>query len=228
MFKFMEYGGAGGLTADPLAVIINIVVAFGLAVLIALVYKKTHSGLSYSRSFVFTLILMSILISIVIMVIGNSIAAAFTLLGAFTIIRFRTAIKETRDIAFVFWALVTGMAVGTGNYMLAGISTFLVIAIVLVLSKIDFGSMKNYDHVLVFLVDTTITNSDAYKGLFDKYLKFKNLLSISTREEGRKLDFTFSVRFASDEDVNAFVTELKNTAGISNVSLMTAKNDIEY
>jgi len=170
---------------------------------------------------------MSILISVVMMVIGNSIAAAFTLLGAFTIIRFRTAIKETRDIAFVFWALVTGMAVGTGSYMLAIVATASIIAIVLILSKINFGSIKNYDHILVFLVDTSVTAGDIYKSLFDKYLKFSNLLNINTREEGKKLDFTFSVRFMND-DVSAFVTELKNLNGISGVSLMVAKDDIEY
>ncbi|MBU2529569.1 MAG: DUF4956 domain-containing protein [Elusimicrobia bacterium] len=226
MLDFIQNGGTA-LASNPLTVLINIALSFGLTVLIALVYKKTHSGLSYSRSFVFTLILMSILISVVMMVIGNSIAAAFTLLGAFTIIRFRTAIKETRDIAFVFWALVTGMAVGTGSYMLAIVATASIIAIVLILSKINFGSIKNYDHILVFLVDTSVTAGDIYKSLFDKYLKFSNLLNINTREEGKKLDFTFSVRFMND-DVSAFVTELKNLNGISGVSLMVAKDDIEY
>ena len=227
MFDFIQNGG-NTLASDPLTVLINIALSFGLTVLIALVYKRTHSGLSYSRSFVFTLILMSILISVVMMVIGNSIAAAFTLLGAFTIIRFRTAIKETRDIAFVFWALVTGMAVGTGSYVLAIITTASIIVIVLLLSKINFGSIKNYDHVLVFLIDTAMASADVYKPLFDKYLKFDSLLNINTREEGRRLDFTFSVRFVSDADINTFITEFKNLNGVSGVSLMTAKNDIEY
>lgn len=227
MFSFLQNGGTG-TGVNPLAVVVAIVLSFGLSMLIALVYKKTHLGLSYSRSFVFTLILMSVLISIVMMVIGNSLATAFTLLGAFTIIRFRTSIKDTRDIAFIFWSLVTGMAVGTGNYVLAATATALVIAIVFLLSKINFGSMKNYDHVLVFLIDAATGGHDVYKPLFDKFLKSNNLLNLAAREEGRKLDFTFSVRFISEADIGSFVAELKNVPGVSNVSVMTSKDDIEY
>lgn len=226
MFDFLTGGKATAL--NPLMILANIALAFFLSVLISWIYKKTHSGLSYSRSFVFTLILMSILISVVMTVVGNNLASAFTLLGAFTIIRFRTAIKETRDIAFVFWALVIGMAVGTGGYLSAIIATAAISGIILFLSKVNFGSMKNYDHVLVFLVDTSIAPGDVYKALFNKYLKYNNLMNISTREEGKKMDFTFSVRFINDDDASAFIAELKNTGGISNISLMTAKNDIEY
>lgn len=226
MFDFLAGGSA--VASNPLMVLVNIIIAFCLSVLISLAYKKTHSGLSYSRSFVFTLILMSVLISVVMNVIGNSVAKAFTLLGAFTIIRFRSSIKDTKDIAYVFWALVTGMAVGTGNYLIAVTATVLIIGIVFLLSKFNFGSMKNYDHILIFLVDTSMAPSDAYKRLFDKYLKYNNLLNISTREEGKKMDFTFSVRLINDDDASVFIAELKNISGISNVGLMTAKNDIEY
>ncbi len=226
MFNFLAGGNAA--TLNPLTVLVNIVFAFCLSVLISFVYKKTHSGLSYSRSFVFTLILMSILISVITNVIGNSIATAFTLLGAFTIIRFRSSIKDTKDITYIFWALVTGMAIGTGNYLVAAVSTILIIGIVLLLSKFNFGSMKNYDHILIFFVDTSVASSNVYKGLFDKYLRYNNLLNINTREEGKKMDFTFSVRLINDDDASAFIAELKNVSGISNVGLMTAKNDIEY
>ncbi|PIR66404.1 MAG: hypothetical protein COU51_03940 [Parcubacteria group bacterium CG10_big_fil_rev_8_21_14_0_10_36_14] len=226
MFDILQ-GAGGGLSINPITIVVNIGLSFGLTVLIALVYKKTHSGLSYSRSFVFTLILMSILISIVMMVIGNSIAAAFTLLGAFTIIRFRTAIKETRDIAFVFWALVTGMAVGTGNYTVAIIATILIMIVVLVLSKIDFGSMKNYDYVLMFNLNSSSDNN-AYKPIFDKYLKYANIINIGTRGEGKALDFTFNIRFIDDKEATNFVKELQNLMEVSNVSLMSSKNDIEY
>lgn len=214
--------------SDVLTVLTKIAVAFALSFVIAWFYKKTHKGLSYSQSFVLTLIFLTILISVVMMVIGNSIAKAFTLLGAFTIIRFRTAIKDTRDIAFIFWALVTGMSVGTGNYTIATITTAMLIIIVLFLSKINFGSIRNYDHVLSFVIDAEKTKSDAYKPVFERYLKRETLLNINSRDGGKKIEFTFNITFVNDKEAAEFVTGLKSTFGVEEVNLLTAKEDIEY
>ncbi|PIZ81358.1 MAG: DUF4956 domain-containing protein, partial [Parcubacteria group bacterium CG_4_10_14_0_2_um_filter_41_6] len=100
-------------------VILNLALTFILALVIALVYKNTHKGLSYSQSFLFTLILISVITTIAMMVIGNSLAIAFGLLGAFSIIRFRTPVKEAKDTGYIFFSLVEGMAVGTNNHVIA-------------------------------------------------------------------------------------------------------------
>lgn len=220
--------GGSLLTTNPLTAVINIAVAFLLSLIIAWVYKKTHRGLSYSQSFVFTLVLMGTLISVVMMVIGNSIAAAFTLLGAFTIIRFRTAIKDTKDMAYIFWALVTGLSIGTGNYLIALITTVLVILIILFLSKINFGSIRNHDHILTFVLDTNIAPSDAYQMTFNRYLKSHSLLNLNTKNEGKKLDFTFNIKFIDDDNLNKLVSDLKNVGGINPINLISAREDIEY
>ena len=96
-------------------IIFNIVFAFIIGLIIASIYKKNHRELSYSASFTFTLVLLTVAGSILMMIVGNSLARAFSLFGAFSIIRFRTAVKEAKDIAYVFIALIIGMAVGTNN-----------------------------------------------------------------------------------------------------------------
>lgn len=227
MFELFNFGGILA-SISPLTAITNIVMAFFLCLVIAFVYKKTHQGLSYSQSFVFTLVLMGTLVSVVMMVIGNSIAAAFTLLGAFTIIRFRTAIKDTKDMAFIFWALVTGLAVGTGSYMVALITTVLVVLIILLLTKINFGSVRNYDYILTFLIDTNFAPSDVYQATFDKYLKKHTLLNINTKNGAKKLAFSFNLRFVDENDLNRFVSELQTINGIEHVNLISSKEDIEY
>ncbi len=224
----MPFSAGEFLKINPLVIIFNIALAFAVALVIAWVYKRTHRGLSYSRSFVFTLVLLSVLTALVMMVIGSSLAAAFTLLGAFAIIRFRTAIKDTRDIAFIFWALVTGMAVGTGAYVVAVLGTGLVVAIVLFLSKTNFGSIRNYDHILTFTIDTSRAQNDIYKSSFEKYLKSNTLLNVNSRQSGGKLEFTFNVAFLSDEQIANFISELRGAAGVESVNLLTAKEDIEY
>ena len=104
---------------DPNEVIINLILAFFLGLVISAVYKKTHKGLSYSQSFMVTNIFVTVIVCMVIMIIGNNLARAFALVGALSIIRFRTVVKDTKDTAYIFWSLASGMAAGTGSYFLA-------------------------------------------------------------------------------------------------------------
>ena len=91
---------------NPEQVILNLILAFFLGFIISLIYKKTHKGLSYSQSFVLTNIFLAVIVAMVIMVIGNNLARAFALVGALSIIRFRTVVKDTKDTAYIFWSLV--------------------------------------------------------------------------------------------------------------------------
>ena len=88
----------------PNEILINLVLSFILGVLISLIYKKTHKGLSYSQSFMVTNIFVAVIVCMVIMIIGNSLARAFALVGALSIIRFRTVVKDTKDTAYIFWS----------------------------------------------------------------------------------------------------------------------------
>ena len=99
--------------------ILTLLLAFVLGQAIAWIYAWSHSGLSYSRTYTQSLVLMTIVVSLVMMVIGNSIVTAFGLLGALALIRFRNVLKDTRDTVFVFMSLVVGMSVGTQRFQLA-------------------------------------------------------------------------------------------------------------
>ena len=103
----------------PSDILINMILAFILGLVISYIYKITHKGLSYSQSFMLTIVFVALIVSMVMMVIGNNLARAFALVGALTIIRFRTVIKDTKDTAYVFLALASGMAAGTSSYFLA-------------------------------------------------------------------------------------------------------------
>ena len=101
---------------SPTQIIFNLLLSFLLGLLISLVYKKTHKGLSYSQSFMVTNVFVTVIVCMVIMIIGNNLARAFALVGALSIIRFRTVVKDTKDTAYIFWSLASGMATGTGSY----------------------------------------------------------------------------------------------------------------
>ena len=118
------------LTQVALGLILTVILTASIATL----YRRTHTGLSYSQSFAFSIVILGTLISMVMMVIGGSLAIAFGALGAFSLVRFRTAVKDPKDTVFVFFSVVVGMATGTGNYGVAILGTVIIGLIILILS----------------------------------------------------------------------------------------------
>src|SRR5687767_15907593 len=113
--RFKDLTSAFTLTDVALVLVLSA----ALSLMVGWVYRFTHRGTSYSQSFAQTLVVVSMTTALIMLIIGSNIARAFTLVGALSVIRFRNAVKETRDVTFMFVAMAMGMAVGTGFYMLA-------------------------------------------------------------------------------------------------------------
>ncbi|HLC18151.1 MAG TPA: DUF4956 domain-containing protein, partial [Thermodesulfobacteriota bacterium] len=141
------------LIYSPLDIVVNICLAIALGLIVAWVYRYTHKGLSYSQSFVLTLVFVAVIVSSVMMIIGNSLARAFALVGALSIIRFRTVVKDTKDTAYVFFSLAVGMASGTSNYYIAVITTGVISVLAIILHTINFGALYKSEFILRFLYD---------------------------------------------------------------------------
>jgi len=217
---------SGVFNYTPLEVVFNSLVAFILGLFIAYTYQKTHQGLSYSQSFVLTIIFVTIIIGFVMMVIGNSLARAFALVGALSIIRFRTVVKDTKDTAYVFMALAVGMGAGTGNYFIAVYATFFMSAVAWVLYKFNFGVQSASDFILRFYFD---------KEKEDSYLKYINdssennaLLHMEPSGNKKKLYMTYDISLKESIEMNDFVSSFSKIEGVSEVVLVSAKNNINY
>ncbi|HRV96542.1 MAG TPA: DUF4956 domain-containing protein, partial [Anaerolineae bacterium] len=104
-------------------IMFSIIISFLLALIIAYVYKITYKGVSYTQSYVHTLIMMTMVVAVIMLIIGSNIARAFSLVGALSIIRFRNAVKDTRDVGYIFFAMAVGMAAGTRFYLVAVMTT---------------------------------------------------------------------------------------------------------
>ena len=218
-----------GQAVSMVQVIASVLLTLAISLLIAQVYKRTHRGLSYSQSFVFTLVLMSIVSAVVMMIIGSSLARAFGLLGAFSVIRFRTAVKDTRDTCYIFFSLAMGLAVGTGNYALAVVATVLIVLILLVLDKVNFGSIRKYRFVLSLVMRQGQGGSNtSFEGIFKKYLKNTVLLNINSKEDGQASEMTYHVNFIDDHQGKNFVADISAIPGVERVHLITATEDVEY
>lgn len=209
-------------------IILNFLLSFVLGMVISLVYKKTHRGLSYSQSFLLTLVMLTVVGSALIMIIGNSLARAFAVFGGFSIVRFRSAIKDTKDIAYVFFSLVMGMGVGTQNYLIAMTGTTIVCLIILVLTKYNFGSIRKHEYILSFTSSSEIKIKNSHFKLFDKYLKDKELLNLSSAREKKLLEYSYNIKFYDDYQSSEFISKLKKISGVKRIDLISSRKDIEY
>ena len=215
-----------GLTVD--AILFNLLFSLVLMLLLAFTYKSTHKGLSYSQSFVNAIVLVGMVTATAMMIIGSNIVSAVALLGAFSIIRFRAPVKDVKDISFIFLALVVGMGVGVGAYSVALISTIVLTIVIFAFHFTNFGSIRKYGYILSFRFDSKKGQDDAFKSVFEVHLRSHSLLHVNAVKDGKTLDFTFNIRFKNPANSSLFTAELGKQKGISQVDLLTAKNDVEY
>lgn len=209
-------------------IITNLLLASAIGIFIALIYKKTHRGVSYSQSFVSSLTLVSVISALIIMVIGNSLARAFGLIGTFTIVRFRSAIKDTRDMTFLFLALTLGVASGIGSYQLAIIGAFFLFGLIFLLNKIKIGNISNYEYVLAFSIKPKANENEPYHKIFEEYLKESMLLNIRSIDEGKELELAFNIRMKNIKQTQEFTKSLAEITGIARIELLNTASDIEY
>lgn len=215
------------LTYSYQEIVINIVLASILGFGLSVVYRYTHKGLSYSQSFTQTLFFVAIIVAIVMMVIGSSLARAFALVGALSIIRFRTVVKDTRDIAFIFLALAVGMAAGTSNYFLALTSAVFVSVLAIITYKLNFGALYKSEFILRFSFDQN-HDTAAYLEIIKEFSKSSNMLHIEPSGDRQTLRLTYDIALQDDKTAEKMTTSLGNIEGITEVVLIAAKSDVDY
>lgn len=215
------------LNYGPYEILINMALALVLGLVVATVYRATHKGLSYSQSFTLTVVFVTLVVAVVMMVIGSSLARAFALVGALSIIRFRTVVKDTKDTAFVFFGLALGMAAGTSNYFLAIAAAVFISATALVLHKLNYGALYKSEFILRFLF-AQAHGSEGYLHVIEQQAKRSNLLHVEPSADGATLSLTYDVILKEDADANAFSTAVATASGVSEVTLIASKNDVDY
>ncbi len=212
----------------PNDIIINLILSFFIGLLISFVYKKTHKGMSYSQSFMITNIFICLIVCMVIMIIGNSLARAFALVGALSIIRFRTVIKDTKDIAYIFWSLAAGMACGTSSYFLAITGSIIITIVAYILYKTNYGSIYKSEFILQFKYKKNKDKIAKYNEILKKFCSSSTLLNSEPSGDNKSLKLTFDVVLKEDKNINNFVFEISKSNGVSEPSIAATKNDVDY
>ncbi|MBC8465740.1 DUF4956 domain-containing protein [bacterium] len=208
-------------------IVINILLAFTLGVLITFVYRYTNRNKPINQSLILTLIILAMVVALVMMVIGNSIARAFSLVGALSIIRFRTVVKDNRDIAYVFFALAAGMTAGVSNYPIAVFGVGTILILLLVLDFAAFGIQTNKVYLLRFQLLPTDSDEQEFKNVFSKFLVSHTRISVKTVRMGQYVEHSYMVhlkRKASDQE---FISALSAIEGMDRVNLIASESEPE-
>ena len=208
-------------------IVINMTVALAIGVLLSIVYRLTHTGLSYSQSFSQTVVFVALIVAIVMMVIGGSLARAFALVGALSIIRFRTVLKDTKDMAYIFGALALGMAAGTSNYFLAVAGTIVVSILAFVLHRINFGAIYKSEFILRFRFSRA-GDSTGYLDAINATCKRFDLLHMEPSGDNQSVSLTYDVALKDDLSADDLTKRMGDVEHISEVVLIASKNDVDY
>lgn len=197
----------------------NLLVAFICGLIIALVYRITYKGPSYSTTFVNSLVLLCMITSVVILVIGNNLARAFGLVGAMSIIRFRTAVRDTQDIIFIFFSLTIGMAAGVGLVEIAIIATLLISTVIIFLVFTGFGDTRKRRHLLqVSYVDKASTETKLAKAL-KKYCRRAKLVNLKNLGYNGEIEAFYQLDLKRARHAQALVKHLNGIEHISQINL---------
>jgi len=172
-----------------------------------------------TRTLPTTLVLLCVLITLVTMAIGNSVARAFGLVGALSIVRFRTVVEDTRDTAFVIFAVVVGMAVGANSAELALVGIPAVTIATLVMCQIDGTDESGPSATLIVRIALGQNPNELLSPVFAKHLRSSKLTQLTTARQGAAIDLTYNVRLKDTEATLALVTELNRVEGLQSVEL---------
>lgn len=217
LFNFEDLTG----TFTVADVALTLFVSFAVCAWIGWVYRATHRGVSYSKSFVQTLVVMGMCVSVVMLVVGSNIARAFSLVGALSIIRFRNAIKETRDVAFVFFAMIVGMAAGTRFFLLAAVAGAVISLVILMMDRFDWFELPNANQILKVQLPADDDSPSRFDDLFVAHTEHAELLSIDSVRGGAMTELIYSVRLKASVLPQDFLAVVRDRTAGQRVTLLT-------
>ena len=204
------------ITISSAIITMLVAVAFGAA--IGLTYYKTQEE-NYQRSMAVTLLMLPIILSVIILFIGSNIARAFSLAGTLSIIRFRSAPGDPKDIGFIFFDIAAGLACGVGLFGYGAIFVAILCIIMILAEKFKFFEKKQVQKTLKITIPENLNFEGAFDEILKKYTKKYSLTRIKTTDLGSLFELDYNVIMLHDEDEQEFINELRCRNGNLNIIL---------
>ena len=205
--------------------ILSILLAIALGLIICMAYIFVTRDMERSSSFLLSLIILPAIVSVVILLIGNNIARAFSMAGAFTLVRFRSAPGDSKDITFVFLALAVGLGCGLGFLTFAGVVTVMLSLIIVLFYKFSFSNIKIKRRQLKITIPEDMNFEGAFDDLFQKYTTKFDLERVKTTNMGTLFELTYGIHMKEGCNQKEFIDELRCRNGNLNISLSILDNN---
>ncbi|MFT7580863.1 MAG: putative membrane protein YhiD involved in acid resistance [Myxococcota bacterium] len=206
---------------------LSLVMTFALSQAISAVYMRTFRGMSYSRSFVQTVAIGSIVACMLMLAINNSIAAGLGIAGSLAIIRFRTAMRDPRDMVFVFASLGAGIAAGLKSYGPAVLGTVVFCLAALLLTWTDYGTQQRFDGLLRIELPPTPDAEAAVNDVLRRHTRRFSLVTLREVAQGESMQYAYQVRLPTSTARSTLVHELEKITGSRDVSLLLQEPTVE-
>jgi hypothetical protein len=220
MPDFFKTALVDGPTVAPGEVALRLLAALVLGTVVAWIYRRTRKGADISASFPVTLVLLCVLIAMVTQVIGDNVARAFSLVGALSIVRFRTVVRDTQDTAYVIFAVVIGMAVGARDLWVALIGIGVVgLAAYLMMARAKVFSATQPPFLLSLRLGLGHDLDQLLGSTLNTHLQERELMSIGTGKQGLCLEVTYETRLRPAGSPDELVKALNRIEGVQRVEL---------
>ena len=214
---------------DPTLVSItySICLSFVLSSMVAITYQKTFQGLSYSRNYIQAIILASIVATIAMQAIGDNLARGLGMMGALAIVRFRSSLKDPKDMIFVFMSLAVGISCGVYSFSIATIGTLGFAVFAFIIGKLPFSKESHFDGLLRFNLGDDNEDKSELENLLQS--SCQNFVLVTLREvgQGARLDYAYQVKLRRSENYDKFIKKLKDLRTIRGVNLLLQESTVE-
>ncbi|MNO89502.1 hypothetical protein D3C76_809880 [compost metagenome] len=207
--------------------LITILLSIVLGGIISYTYMKTNLN-GYTQSFTLTMVLLPVIVAIIILLIGSNVARAFSLAGAFSIIRFRSAPGDPKDITFVLFTMASGLACGVGSFGYAVLFTLILCVLMFILNRTNFGVRRNMQKTLKVTIPESLGYEEAFAEVFNKHHVEYELKKIRTTELGSLYELVYAVTINEHTNQKELLDSIRCRNGNLDLSLTMSPTTTEY
>lgn len=205
-------------TLSEILIILGSSLFIGFA--ISLLYIKTHKNSGYTPSFAVTLVMLPVIIAVIILLIGNNVARAFSLAGAFTIIRFRSAPADPKDIAYIFFTLAAGLALGLGYIGYAVIFTIVLSAVIVIMDIFRYATPRTEHFILKVTIPENLNYQNLINDILEEYSTSYRLKKVRTVDFGALFETVFYVELKKNVNQKEMIDKIRTRNGNLNIQLL--------
>lgn len=212
-------------TIEITSALLCVGIALILGIIIGVAYMFACRKEGYGKNFIVGLVLLPAIVAVVILLIGSNVARAFSMAGAFALVRFRSAPGNAKDISVVFFAMAAGLACGLGYVTFAAVFVVILAAVLLVLSETGFAEGNKGVKQLKVVIPENLNYTNVFDEVFEKYVSKAELRKVKTTNMGTMFELTYNVIVKKDADEKAFIDALRVRNGNLNVMLGMLESD---